>query len=73
MRIRILRAPRVAAVDGIDLRRFLRGRQYDVGTLVAALFLSEGWAVPVPDDEPAAMICDADTDALGAFDRRAKN
>lgn len=55
MRIRILQTPTVGAVDGIDLRRYVRGRQYEVGQSLAALFLSEGWAEPVPSEEPAIV------------------
>ena len=62
MRIRISQTPRLAAVDGIDLRRFVRGRQYDVGSRLAALFLSEGWAEPVSDDEPALIVPFSETD-----------
>lgn len=54
MLIRIVKTPRLGKVDGIDLRRFVRGRIYDVGPRLAELFLSEGWAVPVPDDEQSA-------------------
>ena len=54
MLIRIVKTPRLDTVDGIDLRRFVPGRLYDVGPRLAELFLSEGWAVPVPDDELSA-------------------
>ena len=54
MFIRIVKTPRLDKVDGIDLRRFVRGRIYDVGPRLAELFLSEGWAVPVPDGELSA-------------------
>ncbi len=43
-------------VDGIRLDVFEVGRQYDVGTMVAALFLAEAWAEPVADDEPPLVI-----------------
>ena len=55
MRIKVLRSPRLASVDGIDLRRFIPGRTYDVGNRLGALFLSEGWAEPIADDEPALV------------------
>jgi len=44
--------PTVRVIDGIDLWRFKPGQQYDLGATVAALFLAEGWAEPVSDDEP---------------------
>ncbi|PYR36601.1 MAG: hypothetical protein DMF93_19605 [Acidobacteria bacterium] len=56
MRIKVLRSPRLASVDGIDLRRFIPGRTYDVGNRLGALFLSEGWAEPVADEEPALLV-----------------
>jgi len=56
MRIKVLRSPRLASVDGIDLRRFIPGRTYDVGNRLGALFLSEGWAEPVADDEAALLV-----------------
>ena len=64
MRIKVLRSPRLASVDGIDLRRFIPGRTYDVGNRLGALFLSEGWAEPIADDEPALV------PLSGAFSRR---
>jgi hypothetical protein len=60
MRIKILRTPRLASVDGIDLRRFIPGRTYDVGNRLGALFLSEGWAEPVTDDEQALLVTFSD-------------
>jgi len=53
MRIKMLQIPGVEAVDGIDLQRFLRGQQYDVGHVLGALLLAEGWAEPIASDEPA--------------------
>jgi hypothetical protein len=50
MRIKIVRTP-VGDVDGIELSQYKLGRQYDLGTMLATLFLAEGWAEPV-DDEP---------------------
>ena len=46
MRIKILRQPSTASIDGIRLDRFQPGREYEVGTLVGAVFLAEGWAEP---------------------------
>jgi hypothetical protein len=52
MRIKVLHRPALAAVDGIDLRHFVPGRAYDVGTSLGALMLAEGWAAPVESDAP---------------------
>ena len=54
MRIRIVQKPHVPSVDGLDLSKFLVGRQYDVGSAVSALFLAEGWAEPADRFEPVA-------------------
>jgi hypothetical protein len=43
-------------VDGIRLDLFQPGVQYDLGNCLGALFLSEGWAVPVETTEPAMVI-----------------
>jgi hypothetical protein len=43
-------------VDGIRLDLFHPGVQYEVGNCLAALFLAEGWAVPVDSSEPAMVI-----------------
>jgi hypothetical protein len=56
MRIRVLQTPSVGSVDGIDLRRFVPGQQYEVGNSLGALFLAERWAEPVPSDDPALVI-----------------
>jgi hypothetical protein len=50
MRIRVLHRPALAAVDGIDLKHFVPGHAYDVGTSLGALMLAEGWAAPVEND-----------------------
>jgi hypothetical protein len=52
MRLRIVRTPTESRIDGIRLDRFRVGAQYEIGTALGALFLAEGWAVPVPDDAP---------------------
>jgi hypothetical protein len=63
MRIRLVHKPLIEGIDGIDLRRFQVGTQYEVGNSVGALLLAEGWAEPVPSDEPAILIPLADADA----------
>jgi hypothetical protein len=55
MRIRIIRKPTRDQADGIDLRRFVPGRKYEVGSRIGALMLAEGWAEPLADDEPALL------------------
>jgi hypothetical protein len=52
MRLRIVRRPTESRIDGIRLDHFRVGDQYEVGTALGAVFLAEGWAVPVPDDVP---------------------
>jgi hypothetical protein len=54
MRIRVLHRPALAAVDGIDLKHFVPGQAYDVGTSLGTLMLAEGWAAPVENEAPAA-------------------
>ena len=56
MRIRVLQAPTIPEVDGIRLDVFLPGVQYEMGNCLGALFLSEGWAIPVDSTEPAMVI-----------------
>lgn len=56
MRIKILRKPSVASIDGVRLDRFQPGQQYDVGNTLAGLLLAEGWAEPITSDEPAVVI-----------------
>lgn len=50
-----MQTPPDDTIDGIDLRQFTRGQVYQVGNLVGALLLAEGWAEPVPDDAPVVM------------------
>jgi hypothetical protein len=56
MRIRVIRAPTEASIDGIQLDHFLLGCQYEVGHHIGELMLAEGWAEPVSSDEPAVLI-----------------
>ena len=55
MRIRVLHRPARAAVDGINLKQFVPGQAYDVGTSLGTLMLAEGWAAPIENDAPAAV------------------
>ena len=56
MRIRIIRKPTVASIDGIRFDWFEEGQQYEVGNSVGALLLAEGWAEPVPLDAPRSHV-----------------
>jgi hypothetical protein len=51
MRIRIKHRPPATSVDGIRLEQFEPGCQYDVGTALGSLLLSEGWGEPVAAEE----------------------
>jgi hypothetical protein len=53
IRIKIVQTPLVDELDGIDLKRFVPGQLYEVGSRVGAFLLAERWAEPVPDGEPA--------------------
>lgn len=56
MRIRIIQTPTEACIDGLRVDHFIVGQQYEMGNLLGALFLSEGWAEPVDDSRPALVI-----------------
>jgi hypothetical protein len=56
MRIRLIHRPRRGCIEGVDLTRFQVGLEYEVGNAIAAVFLSEKWAVPVASDEPAVLV-----------------
>jgi len=51
MRIRIVQQPAVACIDGVRLDQFRPGHVYHLGSLMAGVFLAEGWAEPVDDQE----------------------
>jgi len=44
MRIIVIRQPTVPEVDGLDLRSFKVGRQYEVGTRIGSYLVAERWA-----------------------------
>jgi hypothetical protein len=52
MRIRIVRSPPIADVDGIALDSFEVDGEYEVGNSLGSLFLAEGWAEPIALDAP---------------------
>jgi hypothetical protein len=56
MRIRIIQPPAQQSIDGIRLDQFVPGLQYEVGHVIGSLMLAEGWAEPVPADDPADVI-----------------
>jgi hypothetical protein len=56
LRIRLVQKPRKGCIDGVDVDRFEVGVIYEAGSAVAALFLSEKWAVPVVSDESPVLI-----------------
>jgi hypothetical protein len=53
VRIRIIQKPPVTDIDGVDLGYFQPGSVYDVGEILADVFLAEGWAEPLPIDDQA--------------------
>src|SRR5438132_827501 len=56
MRIKVIQTPPLSEVDGVRLDVFRPGVQYEMGNCLGALFLAEGWAVPVDATEPAMVI-----------------
>ena len=57
MRIKVIRKPAVASIDGVRLDQFRPGSVYHLGSLMAGVFLAEGWEEPVDEQEtgsPAA-------------------
>jgi hypothetical protein len=56
LRIKILRKPTFADVDGIRLDMFVPGCSYELSNSLGALFLAEGWAEPVDTQDLASVI-----------------
>ena len=56
MRIKVIQTPTAAEVDGVRLDVFRVGVEYEMGNCLGALFLAEGWALPVDSTEPAMVI-----------------
>ena len=52
IRIEVVQRPPVSSIDGIRIDCFEPGNQYEVGNSIGAVFLAEGWAIPVPLDSP---------------------
>jgi hypothetical protein len=55
LRIRVIQKPAVSSIDGISLEHFEPGLPYEVGSLLAAVFLAERWAEPLTWSDPAAF------------------
>src|SRR5581483_1660634 len=53
---RVIHTPSVSAIDGIDLRPYRAGLEYEVGTTVGSLLLLNGWAEPVVDGKPPPRV-----------------
>ena len=53
MRIRVVQKPTQPSIDGVRMDQFYPGCHYEVGTLLGAVMLAEGWAEPTELDEPA--------------------
>src|SRR5712672_858426 len=62
MRIKMVQRPTSSSIDGIQLDRFELGDQYEMGNQLGSLFLAEGWAEPMPIDEPASPLLFSDND-----------
>lgn len=50
IRIKVVQTPTLSEMDGISLEAFQLGVQYEMGNMLAALFLAEGWGEPVTSD-----------------------
>jgi hypothetical protein len=55
MRILVIQKPPSRSIDGLRLDCFQPGSQYEMGTTLGTLFLSEGWGEPVITEEPALL------------------
>jgi hypothetical protein len=54
LRIRIVRKPAIASLDGIRFSDFEVGGEYVVGTVTGEVLLAEGWGVPIDEPAPTA-------------------
>ena len=70
LRIEVVQRPPVSSIDGIRLDRFEPGNQYEVGNSIGAVFLAEGWAIPVPLDSPVDPVGKVPFDANDPYDPR---
>jgi len=63
MHIRIVQKPSGEPyIDGLRVDKFELGQDYEIGSTLGAVFLAEGWAVPVDDPEPASIMPRRDVD-----------
>jgi hypothetical protein len=69
LRIKIVRHPPPTSSDGIRLDRFEPGHLYEVGSLLGALMLAEGWAEPV-DDQPESFAPLIDTTSADGIETK---
>lgn len=53
MRIQVIQKPTEHLIDGFRLDGFVVGHVYDVDSTIAAVFLAEGWGVPLPTEYAA--------------------
>lgn len=60
MRILIIQKPTWVSIDGIRVDCYEVGQRYDLGSQLAAVFLAEGWGIPV--DEPATVMLFSEAD-----------
>src|SRR4029453_760918 len=67
MRILVIRRPTVPEVDGLDLRGFKVGRQYEVGTRLGSYLVAERWADFI---DPSGRRSTRGPDRRGRLDRR---
>ena len=56
IRIRITHQPTARSIDGIRLDQFYAGQEVELGDTLADYLLAEGWAEPVPLDQPAPVV-----------------
>jgi hypothetical protein len=62
LRIKVVQTPLLDELDGIDLRRFVPGQTYEVGSRIGELLLAERWAEPAPDDVQAPLVLFSEAD-----------
>ena len=67
MRIVVIRQPTVPEVDGLDLRGFKVGRQYEVWTRLGSYLVAERWADFI---DPSGRRLTRGPDQRGRPDRR---
>jgi hypothetical protein len=66
MRIRIVQLPTDSCLEKAQLDQFEVGREYEIGTTIACVILSEGWGEPVGMVEAAVEAPYSEMDPLGS-------